>query len=182
MKAIETGLQGLFLLEPKVYADHRGYFLETFNERSFSSLGFKYNFVQDNESFSKYGTIRGMHFQKGEFAQAKLVRVIKGAVQDVVVDIRKESPTFGKSFSSILTDEDKRMMLIPRGFAHGFAVLSESAIFSYKCDNFYSAANEGGLNYADPALNIDWQIPTDKRVLSDKDKVNPSLKELTESL
>lgn len=178
MKKIDTGFEGLFLIEPKVLRDHRGYFVETFNQRTMQGLGLNYDFVQDNESFSNYGTIRGMHFQTGTFAQAKLVRVIRGAVQDVVVDIRKGSPTFGKSFSSVISDEDKRMLIIPRGFAHGFAVLSESAIFSYKCDNFYSSANESGLNYADPALGIEWQIPMNKRILSDKDKVNPKLEEL----
>lgn len=182
MKKIETGFDGLYILEPKVFKDHRGYFLETYNDRTMQSLGLNYNFVQDNESFSKYGTVRGLHFQTGDFAQAKLVRVIQGAVQDVVVDVRPRSATFGKSFSSVISDEDKRMILIPRGFAHGFAVLSEAAVFSYKCDNFYSAAHESGLHFADPELGIEWQIPEAKRILSDKDKLNPKLRDLAGQL
>jgi dTDP-4-dehydrorhamnose 3,5-epimerase len=178
MNKVETGFEGLYILEPRVFKDHRGYFLETHNDRTLKSLGLNYNFVQDNESFSQYGTVRGMHFQTGNFAQTKLVRVIKGVVQDVVVDVRPKSPTFGKSFSSVISDEDKRMILIPRGFAHGFAVLSESAVFSYKCDNFYSAEHESGLHFADPDLGIEWQIPEDKRILSDKDKLNPKLRDL----
>lgn len=182
MKKIETEFEGLYVIEPRVFRDDRGYFLETFNHKTFSELGLKYEFVQDNESFSKYGTIRGMHFQRGDAAQAKLVRAVRGTVLDVVVDLRKGSKTFGMTFSSELSEENMRMMIIPRGFAHGFAVLSETAIFSYKCDNLYSSAQEGGLLYSDPTLGIDWKIPEDKRILSDKDRTSPTLSELAKTL
>lgn len=182
MKLVETGISGLFVIEPKVFGDHRGYFLETFNQNTFKQLGLDYHFVQDNESFSKYGTLRGLHFQKGAQAQAKFVRVIQGKVLDVVVDLRKESDTFGKSFSVELSDENKRMFMIPRGFAHGFVVLSETALFSYKCDNFYSPENEGGLLYSDPSLNIDWKVPAEKIILSDKDLKNPTFLEIKNQL
>lgn len=178
MKLIDTGIKDLFVIEPKVFGDHRGYFLETYNKNVFQELGLNYNFVQDNESFSKYGTLRGLHFQKGEYAQAKFVRVVSGKVLDVAVDLRLGSPTYGKSYSVELSDENKRMFIIPRGFAHGFVVLSETALFSYKCDNFYSPANEGGLLFSDPELEIDWRVPQDKIILSEKDKINPLLKDL----
>lgn len=178
MKLIATELDGLFVLEPKVFRDPRGYFLEFYNRNTMQALGLDYHFVQDNESQSGYGTLRGLHFQNGEHAQAKLVRAVSGEVLDVAVDLRRGSKTFGKHFSTILSGENKRMMIIPRGFAHGFAVLSESAVFAYKCDNFYSVANEGGLHYADPDLGIDWRLPPDKIVLSEKDKVHPRLRDL----
>jgi dTDP-4-dehydrorhamnose 3,5-epimerase len=176
---LETGFNGLFLLEPKIFRDTRGYFFESYNGRAMSELGLDYNFVQDNESQSVYGTVRGLHFQKGEFAQAKLVRVISGEVLDVVVDLRKNEPTYGRHYAVRLDSTNRLMMIIPRGFAHGFAVLSESAVFSYKCDNFYSPTNEGGLLYSDPHLNIDWCIPTEKLILSDKDRKHPTFGALT---
>ncbi len=179
MNRVETGLEGLFVLEPKVFGDHRGYFFESYNKNSFKELGINCEFVQDNESYSTYGTLRGLHFQKGEFAQAKLVRVVKGSVLDVVVDIRKDSKTYGQSFSCELTEENKKMMFIPRGFAHGFVVLSETAIFQYKCDNLYSPQNEGGIKFNDPELKINWIIPADKMILSDKDLKLTPLKELS---
>jgi len=178
MQLISTGFSDLFIIEPKVFRDSRGYFLEFYNAKTLASLGLNYNFVQDNESMSTYGTLRGLHFQKGEFAQAKLVRAVRGEVLDVAVDLRPGSPTFGKHFSTVLSEENKRMMIIPRGFAHGFAVLSENALFAYKCDNFYAPGNEGGLYYADPDLNIDWRIPKDKILLSEKDQKNPYLRDL----
>lgn len=177
MKLIDTGIKDLYVIEPRVFGDHRGYFFESYNKQAFDELGLKYNFVQDNESFSKYGTLRGLHFQKGEYAQAKLVRVVQGKVLDVAVDLRTGSTTFGKSYSIELSDENKKMFIIPRGFAHGFVVLSESAIFNYKCDNFYSQVNEGGILYNDPELEIDWRVPEDKIILSEKDKSNPLLKD-----
>ncbi|MFY7994464.1 MAG: dTDP-4-dehydrorhamnose 3,5-epimerase [Bacteriovoracaceae bacterium] len=179
MNLVETGFDGLFVLEPKVFGDHRGYFFESYNQKTFIDLGIKNNFIQDNESLSNYGTLRGLHFQKGEFAQAKLVRVVKGSVLDVVVDIRSGSKTYGKSFTCELTEQNKKMMMIPRGFAHGFVVLSETAIFQYKCDNLYSPHNEGGIRFDDPDLKIDWRVPLDKVLLSDKDKKLPFLKELS---
>jgi len=178
MKLIETGIKDLFIIEPKVFGDHRGYFLETYNQTTFKDLGLNYNFVQDNESFSKYGTLRGLHFQKGEFTQAKLVRVLQGKVLDVAVDLRPASPTYGKHFSVELSEENKRLFIVPRGFAHGFVVLSETALFSYKCDNFYAPAHEGGLAYNDPRLGIDWIVPSEKLILSEKDLKNPNLAEL----
>ena len=178
MNLVETGIKDLYMIEPKVFGDHRGYFLETYNQSTFKQLGLNYNFVQDNESFSKYGTLRGLHFQKGEHAQAKLVRVLSGKVLDVAVDLRKDSPTYGKHYSVELSEENKKLFIVPRGFAHGFVVLSETALFSYKCDNFYAPAHEGGLAYNDPDLKIDWIVPNDKLILSDKDLKNPRLVEL----
>lgn len=173
IKKIETGIPDLYVLEPKVFRDSRGYFVETYNERTMKGAGLHYNFVQDNESESTYGTLRGLHFQKGEFAQAKLVRAIRGEVLDIAVDLRKDSPTYGKHFGVILSEANKKMMIVPRGFAHGFVVLSDVAVFSYKCDNFYAPGNEGGIYFADPTLNIDWQVPQEKIILSDKDRKNP---------
>ncbi len=169
MKSVETGIEGLLVLEPKVFRDPRGYFIELFNERTMALLGLNYRFVQDNESQSSYGTLRGLHFQKGASAQAKLVRAVLGEVLDVAVDLRPGSKTYGKHFSVVLNEENKKMLMIPRGFAHGFAVLSPTAIFSYKCDNFYAPADEGGIHYADPDLSIDWRLPKDKILVSDKD-------------
>ena len=178
MNLVSTGFDELFVLEPKVFGDHRGYFFESYNQKTFIDLGIKNNFIQDNESLSNYGTLRGLHFQKGEFAQAKLVRAVKGSVLDVVVDIRPDSKTFGKKFSCELSEENKKILMIPRGFAHGFVVLSDTAIFQYKCDNLYSPQNEGGIRFDDPELAIDWKVPMGKVLLSDKDKKLPLFKEL----
>lgn len=176
MIATETKLKDCFIIEPRVFQDDRGYFFESFNQEAFNKLiGKSVNFVQDNESFSSRGVIRGLHFQKGEFAQAKLVRVVKGAVLDVAVDIRKESPTFGQHISVELTEKNKKQLFVPRGFAHGFSVLSETAIFSYKCDNFYNKESEAGILYNDPSLNIDWKIKLEEAQLSDKDIILPTI-------
>ncbi len=171
MHFIETGFPGLKIFEPKVFTDSRGYFFEVFNEQSFHDAGINVHFVQDNESKSQRGVLRGLHYQLNPMAQAKLVRVVEGEVLDVVLDIRKGSPTFGKSYSLVLTGENKKQLFIPRGFAHGFSVLSETVIFQYKCDNFYSKESEGGIMYNDPALNIDWGINLNEAIVSDKDKV-----------
>lgn len=178
MNLVETGIMDLFVIEPVIFGDHRGYFLETFNKGKFKEHGLDYNFVQDNESFSRYGTLRGLHFQKNEFAQAKLVRVLFGKVLDVAVDIRKNSPTFGKHFAVELSSENKKMMIVPRGFAHGFVVLSETALFSYKCDNFYSPTHESGLAFDDASLGIDWIVPNDHLILSAKDLNNLRIEDL----
>jgi len=170
MKAIETKLKGCFVLEPKIFKDKRGYFFESFNEETFNKLiGQEVKFVQDNESFSSKGVLSGLHYQTGEYAQAKLVRVIKGTVLDVAVDLRKESETYGQYISVELTEENKKQLFIPRGFGHGFVVLSDTAIFSYKCDNFYNKASEGGILFNDETLNIDWVIPKEKLIVSEKD-------------
>jgi dTDP-4-dehydrorhamnose 3,5-epimerase len=173
MNLVNTGIEGLFVLEPRVFKDDRGYFFESYNEAVFDKLGLKYNFVQDNQSFSLYGTVRGIHFQRGEHAQAKLVRCLAGSVLDVAVDLRKDSPTFGKHFSVELTDQNHKMLLLPRGFGHGFSVLSETAIFFYKCDNFYNKESEGAINYADPELAIDWKIDLARVAVSEKDMIAP---------
>jgi len=176
MTATETKLKGCFIIEPKVFKDSRGYFFESFNQNKFNTLiGQEINFVQDNESFSSKGVLRGLHFQTGAYAQAKLVRAVKGTVLDVVVDMRKESPTFSKHFSIELSEDNKTQLFVPRGFAHGFIVLSETAIFSYKCDNFYDKASEQGLRYDDPSLGIDWKLPANEFIISEKDLVLPTL-------
>tara|TARA_B100000378_G_scaffold266060_1_gene251060 strand:+ start:152 stop:700 length:549 start_codon:yes stop_codon:yes gene_type:complete len=173
----ETILEGCVVIEPRVFEDRRGYFFESFNQKRFTSaVGKSVNFVQDNESFSTKGVLRGLHFQKGEYAQAKLVRVIKGKVLDVVVDLRKDSKTFGKHVSVELTEENKKQLFIPRGFAHGFVVLSDTALFSYKCDNFYNKESEDGILYNDTDLNIDWKLPDEELIISEKDAVLPSFK------
>jgi len=170
MKFTETELKDCYIIEPSVFGDERGYFYESYQKRTFEKVtGLKVNFVQDNQSFSKYGTLRGLHFQKGEYAQAKLVRVLKGEVLDVAVDIRPESPTFGKHVSVKLSNENKKQLFVPRGFAHGFVVLSNEAEFFYKCDNYYNKEAEGGIIYNDPELNIDWVIPSSDLLLSEKD-------------
>lgn len=175
MIVIETHLQGCFIIEPKVFNDERGYFFETFNRQSFqTAVGIDVNFVQDNESDSTKGVLRGLHYQTGEYAQAKLVRVITGKVLDIVVDIRKGSKTFGQHFSIELSEGNKQQLYIPRGFAHGFIVLSETAIFSYKCDNYYNKASEAGIIYNDAALNIDWQLSKESFIISEKDLVLPA--------
>lgn len=178
MNVIHTGIEGLVIIEPKLFADQRGYFFESFSERDFSDKVAPVDFVQDNESKSSYGVLRGLHFQKPPYAQAKLVRVIKGRVLDVAVDLRKGSPTYGKYEAVELTEDNHRQFFIPRGFAHGFIVLSEEAVFQYKCDNYYAPQSEGALRWDDPELNIDWRIPADDIILSDKDKSHPVLKEL----
>ena len=177
MEIIKTNIEGVVIIEPRIVKDDRGYFFESFSQREFEEKVCKTTFVQDNESKSSYGVLRGLHFQKPPFAQSKLVRVIKGAVLDVAVDIRKGSPTFGQYVSVELTGENHRQFFIPRGFAHGFSVLSEEVIFQYKCDNFYSPQSEGAIAWNDPDLNIDWRIPAEKVVLSEKDSKHPRLKD-----
>lgn len=178
MRVETTSLKDCLLIHDTVFTDRRGYFFESFNaEKFFNATGVAVNFVQDNQSSSVRGTLRGLHFQYGEHAQAKLVRVLQGRVLDVAVDMRKDSPTFGKHFSVELSDESHTQLYIPRGFAHGFLVLSESAVFFYKCDNYYSKAAEGGIIFNDTDLNIDWKLPQHELILSDKDKQNPSFKE-----
>ncbi|MBS1595691.1 MAG: dTDP-4-dehydrorhamnose 3,5-epimerase [Bacteroidetes bacterium] len=177
MPFIDTDFPGLKIFDPAVYSDSRGYFVETFNENTFKAAGIDVRFVQDNESKSQYGVVRGLHYQLDPHAQAKLVRVIYGEVLDVVVDIRRGSPTYGQKYEVLLSGENKRQLFIPRGFAHGFSVLQNDTVFSYKCDNFYNKASEGGVLLSDPDLAIDWRIPADKMVISDKDKNNPLLKD-----
>ena len=175
MELIKTPLQDCVLLKPAVFNDPRGCFFESYNQNKFRDLtGLHVNFVQDNQSFSSYGVLRGLHFQTGEHAQAKLVRVLKGAVLDVVVDLRPASSTFGKSYSVVLSEENKLQLYIPRGFAHGFAVITEQAEFFYKCDNYYNKQAEGGILFNDPELNIDWQIAEADILVSDKDRENPT--------
>jgi dTDP-4-dehydrorhamnose 3,5-epimerase len=178
MEFKEVFIKGAFLLKPKVFGDSRGYFFESFNKKEFEENIGVVNFVQDNESKSSAGVLRGLHFQKGEYAQAKLVRVIKGAVLDVIVDIRPDSPTLGKHFSVELTEENKLQLFLPRGMAHGFVVLKNDTIFAYKIDNIYSPENESGIIYNDSDLSIDWQLPESSLVLSDKDKKLPLFKEV----
>jgi dTDP-4-dehydrorhamnose 3,5-epimerase len=175
MPLIPTSFPGLFVSEPQVFNDSRGYFFESYNKKLFQQAGIDTEFLQDNQSKSVYGVIRGLHYQAPPFAQAKLVSVNSGSVLDVVVDVRAGSPTYGKSFSIVLSAENKRQLFIPRGFAHGFSVLSETAVFFYKCDNYYSKPHERGIAYNDPQLNIDWQIPLDKAIISEKDLVLPKL-------
>ena len=170
MNIITSEIEGLLIIEPKVFGDQRGYSFESFSQREFEEKVCKTVFVQDNESKSGYGVLRGLHFQKQPYAQAKLVRVVKGKVLDVAVDIREDSPTFSKHVSVELSEENKRQMFVPRGFAHGFVVLSEEAIFQYKCDNYYMPQAEGGILWNDPVLNIDWKIPMEDVILSEKDK------------
>jgi len=175
----ETNLEGCFIIKPKVIQDKRGYFLESFNQAVFKEgLNRDINFVQDNESYSSKGVLRGLHYQKGDYAQAKLVRVIKGKILDVVVDLRADSPTFSKHMSIELSEDNKTQLFIPRGFAHGFVVLSDTAIFSYKCDNFYNKASEGGIIYNDKDLNIDWKLDEKEFIVSEKDLELPTLKEV----
>jgi dTDP-4-dehydrorhamnose 3,5-epimerase len=174
MNVILTDIDGLLIIEPKVFSDARGYFFESFSQREFDEkvapiLGHSINFIQDNESMSSYGVMRGLHFQRPPYTQSKLVRCVKGAVLDVAVDIRKGSSTYGQHVAVELTEENHRQFFLPRGFAHGFAVLSETAVFQYKCDNFYAPQAEGGISILDDSLRIDWHIPKDKATLSDKD-------------
>lgn len=174
----ETKLKGCFIVQPDVFKDGRGYFYETFNQKKFNiATSQKVNFVQDNESFSTKGVLRGLHYQIGEFAQAKLVRVIKGIVLDIAVDLRKNSPTYGGHVSIELSEQNKTQLFVPRGFAHGFVVLSDSAIFAYKCDNYYNKPSEGGIIYNDPTLMIDWVLPQSELIISEKDVVLPKFEE-----
>jgi dTDP-4-dehydrorhamnose 3,5-epimerase len=182
MKIIPTKIPDVLIIEPQVFKDNRGYFVETYNQAKFEANGLKYNFVQDNQSFSQHGTIRGLHFQTGEYAQAKLVRAMQGTVLDVAVDFRENSPTKGQYVAVELSDTNFRQLLIPRGFAHGFAVLSETAIFAYKCDNIYHKDSEAGILYSDTELHIDWKIPTDKQIISDKDQTWPTLQEYLQKI
>ena len=177
MNVIKTDIEGVVIIEPKVFGDHRGYFFESFSERDFNAQVREVRFVQDNESRSSYGVLRGLHFQKPPYAQSKLVRVVKGAVLDVAVDIRKGSPTFGKHVAVELSEDNHRQFFIPRGFAHGFVVLTDDVIFQYKCDNFYAPECEGAIAWDDPDLGIDWKVPADRIVLSAKDNCTPCLKD-----
>ena len=177
MKVIQTPIEGVVIIEPHVFTDARGYFFESYCRAAFEATGLHYDFVQDNQSKSCCGTVRGLHFQKGEHAQAKLVRVLDGVVLDVAVDIRRASPTYGKHVCVELSGENKLMMLIPRGFAHGFSVLSKTAVFSYKCDNFYCKEAEGGIRFDDPTLAIDWRIDMAKAITSEKDRQYPYFSE-----
>lgn len=178
MNVIKTDIDGLVIIEPRVFGDSRGYFFESFSERDFKRKVADVDFVQDNESKSSYGVVRGLHFQRPPYAQAKLVRVVKGKVLDVAVDLRKGSPTFGHHVAVELSEDNHRQMFIPRGFAHGFSVLSDEVIFQYKCDNFYAPQSEGAVAWDDPDLGIDWGIPADKALLSDKDRKHPRLKDV----
>ncbi|MEE3476698.1 MAG: dTDP-4-dehydrorhamnose 3,5-epimerase [Candidatus Cryptobacteroides sp.] len=178
MNVIKTPIEGLVIIEPRLFGDDRGYFFESFNQREFEREIGPVTFVQDNESKSCYGVIRGLHFQKGEHAQSKLVRVVKGAVLDVAVDIRPGSPTYGMHFAVELTGENHLQFFLPRGMAHGFSVLSEEAVFQYKCDNFYCRESEGAIAWNDPDLGIDWRIPKGKVILSEKDRNHPRLRDL----
>lgn len=177
MEIIKTKLDGVVIIEPKIFRDSRGYFFESFSQREFEEKVCKINFVQDNESMSSYGVMRGLHFQRPPFTQAKLVRCVKGAVLDVAVDIRKDSPTYGQHVAVELSEDNHYQMFIPHGFAHGFSVLSETAVFQYKCDQFYHPESDTGISILDKSLGIDWRIPTDKAILSDKDTRHPLFKD-----
>lgn len=177
MEVIKTAIDGLVIIEPRVFKDARGYFLESFSLREFEKQVRAINFVQDNESMSSYGVMRGLHFQRPPFAQSKLVRCVKGRVLDVAVDIRAGSPTYGRHVTVELSEDNHRQFFIPRGFAHGFAVLSDTAVFQYKCDNFYAPEADGGISVKDGELGIDWQIPVENAVLSEKDIKHPCLKD-----
>ena len=177
MEVIKTAIEGVVIIEPKVFKDARGYFFESFSQREFEEKVRKVHFVQDNESMSSYGVMRGLHFQCPPFTQSKLVRCVKGRVLDVAVDIRKGSPTYGQHVAVELSEDNHRQFFVPRGFAHGFAVLSELAIFQYKCDNFYAPEADGGINITDESLGIEWHIPMDKAILSEKDLKHLCLKE-----
>ena len=179
MNVIKTDIDGVLILEPKVFGDSRGYFFESWSEAAFAEAGISYNWVQDNESKSSFGVLRGLHWQAAPYTQAKLVRVITGAVLDVAVDIRMGSPTYGKHVEVELSGENKRQLFIPRGFAHGFAVLSDEAVFAYKCDNPYTPSADRGVRFDDPDLAIDWRVKPDKWNLSEKDTKHPFFKEIS---
>lgn len=180
INVIETAIPGVVVIEPKVFGDARGYFFESWNQRDFDAAVRPVRFVQDNESKSCYGVLRGLHFQKGRFSQSKLVRVVSGRVLDVVVDIRRGSPTFGRHVAVELSGENHRQFFVPRGFAHGFSVLSPEAVFQYKCDNLYTPSAEGAIAWNDPALGIDWRLPEGEVLLSEKDRHHPLLSEADE--
>ncbi len=185
MEVIKTAIEGVYIIEPRVFKDARGYFFESFSQRDFDAqvvplLGYTVQFVQDNESMSGYGVVRGLHYQRPPFTQSKLVRCVRGAVLDVAVDIRKGSPTFGQHVAVELTEDNHRQFFIPKGFAHGFAVLSEEAVFQYKCDRLYAPQAEGAIAWDDPALGIDWKIPASDIILSEKDRHHPRLSEVTD--
>ncbi len=180
MKIIETEIEGVVIIEPDVFGDDRGYFFESYNQARFDAAVRPVRFVQDNESKSKFGVLRGLHFQHGRAAQSKLVRVVKGTVLDVAVDIRRGSPTFGRYVAVELTAENKRQFFVPRGFAHGFSVLSDEAVFQYKCDNLYAPQSEGAIAWNDPAIGIDWRLRPEEVILSPKDSRHPTLAECTE--
>jgi len=175
MNIIKTDFPGLMIIEPKIYGDSRGYFFESFNEKVMADAGIQTVFRQDNQSFSKYGVIRGLHFQRNPYSQTKLIHAIEGTIYDVALDLRKGSPTFGKWFGVELSAENKRQLYIPQGFAHGFSVMSEQTVILYKCDNFYHPQSEGGVLYNDPALDIDWKVDAAGATISDKDKILPTL-------
>lgn len=178
MEVIKTKIEGVLIIEPRVFGDDRGYFFESFNAREFAEkTNLQVNFVQDNESMSHYGVVRGLHFQQPPYAQSKLVRVVKGRVLDIAVDIREGSPTYGKHVSVVLTEDNHRQFFMGKGFAHGFSVLSDVAIFQYKCDAFYDPQSEGAIAWNDPDLAIDWCIPADRVILSEKDKKHPFLRD-----
>lgn len=178
MKFTRTELDGVIIVEPRIFEDSRGYFFESYNESEFIKNGIRNRFIQDNQSKSSYGVVRGLHCQQAPYAQAKLVRVLQGKVLDVAVDIRPTSPTFGKHVAVELSDENKKQLFIPRGFLHGFSVLSETAIFAYKCDNLYNKQSEMGIRYDDPDINVDWRIPADKIITSEKDRLAKRLRDV----
>ena len=177
MQVIKTAIDGLFIIEPRIFKDARGYFFESFSQREFEEKVGTINFVQDNESMSQYGVMRGLHFQRPPFTQSKLVRCVRGAVLDVAVDLRKGSPTYGQHVAVELSEENHLQFFVPRGFAHGFSVLTETAVFQYKCDNFYAPQADDGISILDDSLGIDWRIPTAKAILSEKDTKHPLLKD-----
>lgn len=177
MPFIKTGLPGLLIFEPVIWNDGRGYFFESYNQQVFTAEGVEINFVQDNQAKSVYGVIRGLHYQMDPFAQTKLIRVLSGSILDIAVDIRKNSPTYGKSYVIELSAENKKQLLVPKGFAHGYSVLSETAEVFYKCDEFYKKESEGGIAHSDPLLAIDWRIPAGKEIISEKDKRYPGINE-----
>lgn len=183
MELQKSPLKDCFILKPKVFKDERGLFYETYNQEIFEKVtGLKTNFVQDNQSVSSKGVLRGLHFQTGKMAQAKLVRVVNGKVLDIVIDLRKDSKTFGKSFSIVLDDQEHLQLFVPRGFAHGFITISEQSIFSYKCDNYYNKASEGGIIYNDATLALDWHLPKEEFIISEKDLELPSFEEAVSSI
>jgi dTDP-4-dehydrorhamnose 3,5-epimerase len=173
MPFTENLMKGIIIFQPVIYTDERGFFFESYNKQLFHTNGISTEFVQDNQSYSIYGVIRGLHYQKEPYAQSKLVRVLEGSILDVVLDIRAKSPWFGKTYSILLSAENKKQIFVPKGFAHGFSVLSETAVISYKCDQFYNGQSEAGIRFNDPGLNIDWQIPSDKVLISEKDHLLP---------
>lgn len=177
MEIIKTKIEGLVIIEPKVFGDDRGYFFESYHLERFKNNGLHSAFIQDNEAYSKFGVVRGLHYQLAPYAQAKLVRVVKGKVLDVAVDLRKGSPTYGNWEAIELSGDNKRQLFVPRGFAHGYSVISEEAIFQYKCDNVYHPKSERGINLNDVSLNINWGVPVEEQIISTKDKVAPSLKD-----